>query len=152
MKTIVSAAQKLSKSRTGSLIVVVRDKISNSILESGTRLDAEVSAELLESIFNTKCPLHDGAVIIKDARIVTAGSFLPLTESKDVDKSLGTRHRAGLGVTEGADNDVFCVITSEETGIISAAFDKSLHRYLTPEKLYDRLSDWVTKNIETKKK
>ncbi len=152
LKAIVSACQSLSKSRTGALIVIVREKIDNYIIESGVRLDAEISAPLLESIFNTKSPMHDGAVIIKDYRIVTAGSFLPLTKSLDVDKTLGTRHRAGIGVTESEVNDVISIIISEETGIISTVRKGILRRYLTPERLFDMLYDPLREDIEKGKK
>ncbi len=152
LKAIVSACQSLSKSRTGALIVIVREKIDNYIIESGVRLDAEISAPLLESIFNTKSPMHDGAVIIKDYRIVTAGSFLPLTKSLDVDKTLGTRHRAGIGVTESEVNDVISIIISEETGIISTVRKGILRRYLTPERLFDMLYDPLRDDIEKGKK
>lgn len=152
LKAIVTACQSLSKSRTGALIVIVREKIDNYIIESGVKLDAEISAPLLESIFNTKSPMHDGAVIIKDYRIVTAGSFLPLTKSLDVDKTLGTRHRAGIGVTESEVNDVISIIISEETGIISTVRKGILRRYLTPERLFDMLYDPLREDIEKGKK
>ncbi len=148
LRAIVSACQTLSKSRTGALIVIVREKIDNYIVESGVKLDAEISSPLLESIFNPKCPMHDGAVIIKDNRILTAGSFLPLTKSLEVDKSLGTRHRAGIGVTESEANDVISIIISEETGIISVARKGILRRYLTPERLFDMLYDPLREDIE----
>ncbi len=151
LKAIVTACQSLSKSRTGALIVIVREKIDNYIVESGVKLDAEISAPLLESIFNPKCPMHDGAVIIKDNRILTAGSFLPLTKSLDVDKSLGTRHRAGIGVTESEVNDVISIIISEETGIISTARKGILRRYLTPERLFDMLYDPLREELEKAK-
>ena len=151
LKAVVTACQSMSKSRTGALIVIVREKIDNYIVESGVKLDAEISAPLLESIFNTKCPMHDGAVIIKDNRILTAGSFLPLTKSLDIDKTLGTRHRAGIGVTESEANDVICIIISEETGIISAARKGILRRYLTPERLFDMLYDPLREDIEKRK-
>ena len=151
LKAVVTACQSMSKSRTGALIVIVREKIDNYIVESGVKLDAEISAPLLESIFNTKCPMHDGAVIIKDNRILTAGSFLPLTKSLEIDKTLGTRHRAGIGVTESEANDVICIIISEETGIISAARKGILRRYLTPERLFDMLYDPLREDLEKRK-
>ncbi len=139
IQAIVTACQTLSKSRTGALIIVVQNKIDPFILDSGIRLNALVSAPLLVSIFNPKSPMHDGAVIIRDNRILTAGAFLPLTQSAVLDKDLGTRHRAGLGITESAQNDVISVVVSEETGIISVCEDKIIKRYLTPERLFDIL-------------
>ncbi len=135
---IVTACQALAKSRTGALIVLVHDNVDRYIVESGVSLDANISAPLLESIFNTKCPMHDGAVIIKNNRIVTAGSFLPLTQSTAIDKNLGTRHRAALGVTESSP-DIISIVISEESGIISTAQSGTLRRYLTPERLFDTL-------------
>ena len=148
LKSIVSACQSLSKSRTGALIVVVKDKIDQYVLDSGVRLDALISVQLIESIFNTKCPMHDGAIVIKDNRILTAGSFLPLSKSLEIDKTLGTRHRAGIGVTESELNDVITIIVSEETGIISVARKGVLKRYLTPERLFDMLYDPLRENGE----
>lgn len=151
INSIVTACQTLSKSRTGALIVIVKDKIDQYILDSGVRLDAKVSAPLLESIFNTKCPMHDGAVVIKGNKILTAGSFLPLTKSESVAKDLGTRHRAGIGVTEENEN-LISIIISEENGIISTAIGGALRRYLTPERLYDMLYDPYKMTRPEKKK
>lgn len=141
VNSIVTACQTMAKSRTGALIVIVKDKIDQYILDSGIRLDAVVSAPLLESIFNPRCPMHDGAVIIKDNKILTAGSFLPLSKSDSISKDLGTRHRAGIGVTEAEGSDIISIIISEENGIISTATNGVLRRYLTPERLYDLLYD-----------
>lgn len=141
VNAIVTACQTMAKSRTGALIVIVKDKIDQYILDSGIRLDAVVSAPLLESIFNPRCPMHDGAVIIKDNKILTAGSFLPLSKSDSISKDLGTRHRAGIGVTEAEGSDIISIIISEENGIISTATNGVLRRYLTPERLYDLLYD-----------
>lgn len=141
VNSIVTACQTMAKSRTGALIVIVKDKIDQYILDSGIKLDAVVSAPLLESIFNPRCPMHDGAVIIKDNKILTAGSFLPLSKSDSISKDLGTRHRAGIGVTEAEGSDIISIIISEENGIISTATNGVLRRYLTPERLYDLLYD-----------
>ena len=148
---IVTACQTMAKSRTGALIVIVKNKIDQYILESGIKLDALISAPLLESIFNTRCPMHDGAVIIKGNKILTAGSFLPLSKNESIAKDLGTRHRAGIGVTEAEGSDVISIIISEENGIISTATDGVLRRYLTPERLFDLLYDpYRTNNTENK--
>ena len=141
IQSIVTACQTMAKSRTGALIVIVKNKIDQYILDSGIKLDAIISAPLLESIFNTRCPMHDGAVIVKGNKILTAGSFLPLSKNETISKDLGTRHRAGIGVTEAEGSDVISIIISEENGIISTATDGVLRRYLTPERLFDLLYD-----------
>lgn len=134
---IVHAALSMAKKDVGALIVVVPEQLSMHILESGTKLDAVLSSSLLESIFNTKAPLHDGAVVIRGNRVVAAGCFLPLTQSLAIDKELGTRHRAAIGVTET--NDVLTIIVSEETGVISIAYRGELKRYLDHMMLTDIL-------------
>ncbi len=125
---ISSAAGEFSQSRTGALIVFEREIALDDIAESGTRLNAEISAQLLGNIFYEGAPLHDGAVIIRSDQIYAAGCVLPLTENKNLNKSLGTRHRAGIGVSERS--DALVLIVSEETGIISVAEDGRLRRFL----------------------
>lgn len=140
VSAIVTACQTMAKSRTGALILVLNeDEPDQYILESGVRLDAIVSAPLLVSIFNTGCPMHDGAVIIRGTKIIAAGCFLPLSKNEQIAKDLGTRHRAGIGVTETS--DLTSIIISEENGIISSANGGKLKRYLTPERLFDLLYD-----------
>lgn len=134
---IIKACQTMSKARTGALIVIAPTAIPPHILETGVALGALVSSPILESIFNTKAPIHDGAVIIKGNRILAAGCFLPLSETQSVSKTLGTRHRAGIGITE--ESDMLTIIISEETGIISVAQRGDLHRYVTPDRLRDIL-------------
>jgi diadenylate cyclase len=125
---ISSAAGEFSQSRTGALIVFEREIALDDVMESGTQLNAEISAQLLGNIFYEGAPLHDGAVIIRGDRIYAAGCVLPLTENKNLNKSLGTRHRAGIGISERS--DALVLIVSEETGIISAAEDGRLRRFL----------------------
>ena len=96
--------------------------------------------------------MHDGAVIIRDNKILTAGSFLPLSKSDSISKDLGTRHRAGIGVTEAEGSDIISIIISEENGIISTATNGVLRRYLTPERLYDLLYDPYKITLGTRKK
>ena len=140
VSSIVMACQTMAKSRTGALILVMNnDEIDHYILDSGIKLNALISAPLLESIFNTSCPMHDGAVVIRGTRIVAAGCFLPLSKNEQIAKDLGTRHRAGIGVSETC--DVTSIIISEENGIISSASGGKLKRYLTPERLFDLLYD-----------
>ena len=120
-------------------MVIAPSKISHHIIESGIKMDALVSSQLLQSIFNTKAPIHDGAVIVKDNVILSAGCFLPLSSSETISKELGTRHRAGIGITEQTDN--LSIIVSEETGIISVAKDGKLRRYINPERLSNILNE-----------
>ncbi|MGN1383035.1 MAG: diadenylate cyclase CdaA [Eubacterium sp.] len=125
---ISSAAGEFSQSRTGALIVFEREIALDDVTEAGTQLNAEISAQLLGNIFYEGAPLHDGAVIIRGDRIYAAGCVLPLTENKNLNKSLGTRHRAGIGISERS--DALVLIVSEETGIISVAEDGRLRRFL----------------------
>ena len=121
----------------GALIVLERNTGLSEYVESGTKVDAVISAELLNSIFNHKSALHDGAVIVQGDRILSAGSLLPLSESKAIDKRLGTRHRAGVGISEIT--DAISIIVSEMTGNISIAENGILNRFLTREELEERL-------------
>ncbi len=136
---IVRACTSMSKVRTGALIVIAPGNISSHLLETGTEIGALVSSPLLESIFITKGPIHDGAVIIKGNKVIAAGCFLPLAQGAAINKTLGTRHRAGIGITE--QTDMLTIIVSEENGIISVAENGELKRYITPERLSDILSD-----------
>lgn len=136
---ILKAVLNLSKKRVGALIVFERKTGLKDVIESGTRIDAQVSAELLENLFFTNSPLHDGAVIICDGRIEAAGCFLPLSENKQIGQELGTRHRAALGLSEVSDS--VTLIVSEETGVISVAQDGSLVRYLDSKAIRDLLED-----------
>ncbi|WP_083453867.1 diadenylate cyclase CdaA [Syntrophomonas palmitatica] len=120
------AAQSLSRSRTGALIVVARKTGIGEYLESGARLDALVSASLLQTIFFPNTPLHDGAVVIRNTRIERAGCFLPLSDNPALDRQLGTRHRAALGISEVSDAVV--LIVSEETGQVSLAYNGEIKR------------------------
>lgn len=134
---IVRAAQNMSKKNVGALMIIAPHEIPHNILESGVRLDSVLSGQLLECIFNTKAPLHDGAVFIRGNRIIASGCFLPLTQSLDIDKELGTRHRAAIGVTET--NNMLAIIVSEETGIISTAMNGSITRYYDSQMLHEKL-------------
>ncbi|HKL73473.1 MAG TPA: diadenylate cyclase [Clostridia bacterium] len=139
IEEVVKATQSLSKARTGALIVIVPHQISSHILESGITLNALVTSPMLESIFNTGAPMHDGAVIVKGNKILSAGCFLPLSQSQSIAKDLGTRHRAAIGITEETDN--ISIVVSEETGIISVSKKGVLRRYITPERLSDILHE-----------
>ena len=117
-----------SSNQVGALIVLERDTALGDVIETGTKVDAEVSAMLLETIFYEGSALHDGAVVIRDERVYAAGCVLPLSRNDALDRSLGTRHRAGVGVTEIS--DAVTIIVSEESGIISMASEGNLYRYL----------------------
>ncbi len=134
---IVRAAQNMSKKNVGALIVISTHGVPEHILDSGTQLDAVLSCALLESIFNTKAPLHDGAVFVRGNRILAAGCFLPLSQSTAIDKELGTRHRAAIGVTENY--NVMAIIVSEETGVISVASGGEITRYYDSQMLTEKL-------------
>lgn len=124
----VKAVSSLSSSRTGALIVFERETSLTDIAETGTVINANITAEILGNIFYEGAPLHDGAVIIRGGRVYAAGCVLPLTANKELNKDLGTRHRAGIGITENSDAVV--IVVSEETGIISMAKDGKLSRFL----------------------
>ncbi len=128
----------LSRRRVGALIVIEGKTGLQDIMDTGTAVDATITAALLENIFEPNTPLHDGAVIIRDTRVASAACVLNLSDSEGISKSLGTRHRAGLGISETTDATV--LIVSEETGIISMARDGKLTRYLDEEKIVGILS------------
>lgn len=130
---IIKACQRLSKTDTGALIVLC-DNIPGAILDSGIRLDAEITADLLETIFFPKTALHDGAVIISANKVVAAGCYLPLTQENNLPREFGTRHRAAIGVSESYP-DITAIVVSEETGIISAMKDGQTKRYLGADQL-----------------
>lgn len=137
IEEIVKACQTMSKARTGALIVIVPTKVNQTVLDTGVELGALLSASLLESIFNTRAPMHDGAVVVKGNKVLAAGCFLPLSQTQAIGKDVGTRHRAAIGITEESDN--LSIVVSEENGIISVAKKGILRRYITPERLSDIL-------------
>ena len=128
----------LSRRRVGALVVIEGKTGLQDVMDTGISVDAAITAALLENIFEPNTPLHDGAVIIRDTRVASAACVLNLSDSEGISKSLGTRHRAGLGISETTDATV--LIVSEETGIISMARDGKLTRYLDEEKITDILS------------
>ncbi len=132
VQTVVACGD-MSRSRTGALIVFERNTLLDDYVRTGTVLDAEVTVELLENIFFVKAPLHDGAVIVRQGRILRAGCVLPLSRNENLSKDLGTRHRAGIGMSEHSDAVV--VLVSEETGSISVAVGGMLKRHLMTETL-----------------
>ncbi len=129
----VMACEVMSRERVGALIVFARDSVVDEYAKTGTPIDGRVSEQLLRNIFFPKAALHDGAMIIKDGRVMAAGCVLPLSDSKMLSADLGTRHRAGVGMSEATDAVV--VIVSEETGAISVAVGGILKRHLAPQTL-----------------
>jgi diadenylate cyclase len=135
---IVLAANLFSQNQTGALIVIEREIGLRTYIESGVALDARLSYDLLATVFRPSAPLHDGAVIVQRDRVAAAACFLPLSMNPVLSTQLGTRHRAGIGITE--ETDAVAVIISEETGTISMAVAGSIERDLTVERLRERLS------------
>jgi diadenylate cyclase len=136
---IVLAANLFSQHQTGALIVIEREIGLRTYIESGVPLDARLSYDLLATIFRPSAPLHDGAVIVQKERVAAAACFLPLSMNPVLSTQLGTRHRAGMGITE--ETDAIAVIVSEETGAISVAVGGKIERDLSVEQLRERLSN-----------
>ena len=136
---LVDAIDDFSSTRTGALIAIERDTMLNDIIETGVIVDAEISVRLLGNLFYEGSPLHDGAVIIRGLRIHAASCVLPLTNRSSIGKNLGTRHRAGVGLSEVS--DAFVIIVSEETGAISVARNGTLRRFLDLKTLEKMLLD-----------
>ena len=136
--SVIIAAEMLSKQRRGMLAVFVRHTKMDDIMDTGTRINADLSSSLLVTIFGHDTPLHDGACFIQAGKVVSAGCFLPLSEQYDIRKTFGTRHRAALGLSE--QTDAVVLVVSEESGAISLAYDSHLH--------YDLTSDQLTKILE----
>ncbi len=139
IQEFIEAIEYLSSTRTGALIVIERETALTDICETGTRINAEITDQIIGNIFYEGAPLHDGAVIIRGDRVYAAGCVLPLTENNTLDKELGTRHRAGIGITERS--DAISIIVSEETGIVSTAVDGKITRYLDSKFIEKTLHD-----------
>ena len=143
---IAKACMEMSKVKTGALIVIEREQSLADYERTGIDVDAIVSSQLLINIFEHNTPLHDGAVIVRGNRITSATCYLPLSDQSNISKELGTRHRAGVGISEAADS--ITIIVSEQTGKISVAVDGELERNFDGEKLKNRLSELI--NLEEK--
>jgi diadenylate cyclase len=141
IEEVLTAAGLLAQQQIGALIVLEREIGLRNYVESGIPLNADVSYDLITTIFQPGAPMHDGAVIIQEDRIAAAACFLPLTVSPKFDRDFGTRHRAGIGVTE--ESDAIAVVISEERGEVSLAYDGKIERGLTPERLRARLHELV---------
>ena len=137
---VIKALQNMSKNNVGALIVLSRGSLPKQVLQSGVEIDAEISTQLIEGVFFPKAPLHDGAMVIHGHKIQAAGCFLPLTQKTSYPKEYGTRHRAGIGITEVA--NVISLVVSEETGIISIIKQGNVTRYADYDMLVDALKDY----------
>lgn len=140
--SIVNAVMDMSAEKTGALIVIERDTKLGDHTKKGTRIDAEISRQLIENIFFKNSPLHDGAVIIRNGRIHSAGCFLPLSSNSNLSSELGTRHRAALGISEVS--DALIIVVSEETGKVSIAMSGALTRNVSRDPLRHALEKFFT--------
>jgi len=152
LDAVVTAAELLSEKRRGMLVVFPRKINLKNIIDTGTKINGEISSSLIVAIFEFDGPLHDGAVVIHGGKIISAGCFLPLSERQDIRKNFGTRHRASLGMVE--QSDAVVLIVSEETGAISLAYDSKLYYDLSTaeitRKLMSLLDRGSRKEIEQK--
>ena len=142
LEEIIRATIALANRKIGALIAIERETSLKDFVEIGTTLDAKVTKELLLSIFHPTSPIHDGAVVIRGNRMVAAGCFLPITSSPELSKSMGTRHRAGLGLSE--ETDAVIIVVSEETGNISMVINGKFETHLDMGTLRDMLTDLFT--------
>lgn len=142
LDAVTNAAEVLSGRKRGGLIVIGRHVGLKNYIDTGTRLDAEISSSLILTIFGHDTPLHDGAIMIEGGKIAAAGCFLPLSEQPDIRRSFGTRHRAALGLAE--ETDAVVVVVSEETGAMSLAYEGNLLYDLPAKEFGRRLKDLFT--------
>lgn len=142
---IIKAVQNMSKNDIGAIIILSNGNLPNGVLESGVQLNSDISSQLIESIFFPKTALHDGAMVLYGTKIQAAGCFLPLAQEVNLSKDLGSRHRAGIGLTETV--NVTAIIVSEETGIISIAKGGKIVRYVDSSVLRETLKLFFWKDI-----
>ena len=149
MKTdeIANAVSSMARQKIGALIVLENESSLKEISETGTYLNAEISSELLINIFFPNSPLHDGAVVIKEEKIVAAGAILPLSDNFNISKELGTRHRAALGMSEKS--DAFIIVVSEETGVVTTVYKGELSRNIDTETLKQSLNNLFVRQDES---
>ena len=147
LEEALRAVEMLSEKKIGALIVFERRNPLRVYSDTGTKMDSLVSSELFRTIFAQNTPLHDGAIIMRDERILAAGCILPLSSDTSISKDLGTRHRAAIGLTE--ETDAIVIVVSEETGIISLAIHGKLHRSETSETLKPKLIELLDLTRET---
>jgi diadenylate cyclase len=150
VEELVRASVEMAGVKTGALIVIEQNENLHEYERTGIEIDALVTSQLLINIFEHNTPLHDGAVIVRGDRVTAATCYLPLSDNKSLSKALGTRHRAGVGVSEMTDS--FTIIVSEETGGISTAYRGELQRNITQKMLHDRLVELQNKAVVQKKK
>jgi diadenylate cyclase len=143
---VADAVFELANKQLGALIAIERDTGIRSFAESGVNLDCEISQELLLTIFFPKTPLHDGGIIIRDDRIIAAACIFPVSQREDLDRTLGLRHRAGLGITE--ESDAIAIVVSEETGNISVCYRGKIERGFKPGNLEKRLAELLLRGDE----
>ncbi|MDR0409886.1 MAG: diadenylate cyclase CdaA [Spirochaetaceae bacterium] len=139
LEAVVNAAEILSEQRRGMLIIFPRRTNIKNIIETGTRINGEISSTLIVTVFQFDGPLHDGAMVIQNGRITAAGCFLPLSEQQNIRKSFGTRHRAALGMSE--QSDAVVLVVSEESGAISLAYEAQIYYDLSPSEIQSKLRD-----------
>ena len=142
---IVNAVTALSDKRIGGLITIERDDGLGVYIERGVKINSDISSDLISTIFWPGTPLHDGAVIIQGFKIAAAGCLFPLTENENISKTCGTRHRAGIGITE--ETDAISIIVSEETGLVSVAVGGVLSEDVTPDELKEKLEELSTDTV-----
>ena len=150
IEEVVGAVFDLAKSKTGALIIFERNTKLGDVILTGTVLDAELSGQLIKNIFFNKAPLHDGAMIVRDSRIHSAGCTLPLSANPNISKDLGTRHKAAIGVSENS--DCVAVVVSEESGIVSVTFNGDIDRNLTKSDLKQTLEKFLADTTDQRKK
>lgn len=146
IREVSTAVSEMASTKTGALIVCERSTKLGDIVSTGTVVDAQVNSFLIRNIFFNKAPLHDGAMIISEGRVHAAGCLLPLSAQNDINRDLGTRHRAALGLSENSDAVV--IVVSEETGIISVAVDGTLMRNFSAETLRSKLTELLVQDSE----
>ena len=149
LNELVKGTAEMAKVKTGALIVIMQNETLEEYERTGISIDAQVSSQLLINIFEHNTPLHDGAVVVRGDRITAATCYLPLSDNMALSKELGTRHRAGVGISEVTDS--FTIIVSEETGYISTAYRGALRRGLTPDELRDQLVQLQNKSVSARK-
>jgi diadenylate cyclase len=148
LDVVITAAEILSRQRRGALVVFSRRVNIRNIIDTGTRLNAEISSSLIVTVFEFDTPLHDGAMIIQNGKIAAAGCFLPLSEQQNIRKTFGTRHRASLGMSE--QSDAVILVVSEETGAISLAFDGKLYYDLSSVEAARKLRELIDRGTTDK--
>ncbi|MDE7306246.1 MAG: diadenylate cyclase, partial [Clostridia bacterium] len=151
IEEIVRAVQNMSKNDIGALIVLSDDNLPEGIIESGTIINAQITSQMIEAVFYPKAPLHDGALVIEGNKLFAAGCFLPLAQSENLPKEMGSRHRAALGVTTVA--SVTAIVVSEETGIISIVKNGSVKKkYADASDIKSALSDYYWSDLSAEAK